>query len=134
MAIAAPGRLAALLAYDPTVAAQAESELERLFLDLLRAYGIAMPQVNVLVDGYLVDAYWPEANLVVELDGYEFHHDREAFERDRRKLAQLAAAPAARCCPLTYAPGHPRAGVGCRDRGRAARARHAARSGASRAA
>ena len=86
------GRLAALLDYDPTAAAQAESELERLFLDLLRAHGIAMPQVNVLVDGYLVDAFWPEANLVVELDGYEFHNDRETFERDRRKVAQLRRA------------------------------------------
>ena len=51
-----------------------------------------MPQVNVLVDGFLVDAYWPEANLVVELDGYEFHCDREAFERDRRKVAKLRLA------------------------------------------
>ena len=29
---------------------------------------------------------------MVELDGYEFHHDREAFERDRRKVAQLRRA------------------------------------------
>ena len=86
------GRLAALLDYDPAAAAQAESELERLFLDLLRAHGIPAPQVNVLVDGYLVDAFWPEANLVVELDGYEFHNDRETFERDRRKVAQLRRA------------------------------------------
>ena len=85
-------RLADLLAYDPTLAAQAESELERLFLDLLRAHGVAMPQVNVLVDGFLVDAWWPEANLVVELDGYEFHGDRVAFERDRRRVAKLRLA------------------------------------------
>ena len=82
-------RLAGLLAYDPTLAAQAESELERSFLDLMRAHGLAMPRANVLVDGYLVDAWWPEANLVIELDGYEFHRDREAFERDRRKVGQL---------------------------------------------
>jgi hypothetical protein len=84
--------LSALLTYDPTAAATAISELERLFLDLLRAHGIPMPLTNVLVDGYLVDAYWPEADLVVELDGYEFHNDRETFESDRRKWTTLRAA------------------------------------------
>jgi very-short-patch-repair endonuclease len=96
------GALTALLEYDPTLAAEALSELERLFLDLLRERGIALPQVNVLLDGYLVDAFWPEANLVVELDGYEFHHDREAFERDRRKIAALRLA-AREVVSFTYA-------------------------------
>lgn len=81
--------LAALLHYDPTAAATAISELERLFLDLLRAHGIPLPLTNVLVDGFLVDCHWPAADLVVELDGYEFHSDREAFESDRYKLATL---------------------------------------------
>ena len=85
-------RLRALLAYDPTAAAAAISELERLYLDLLREYDIPTPQVNVLVDGYLVDCYWPDADLVVELDSYEFHGDREAFERDRAKVADLRRA------------------------------------------
>jgi very-short-patch-repair endonuclease len=83
------GRLRALAAYDPAAAARAESELERIFCDLLRRFGIPLPLVNVLVDGYLVDAYWPGARLVVELDGFEFHRDRDTFERDRRKLADL---------------------------------------------
>ncbi len=83
------GPLTALLDYDPTAAANALSELERLFLDLLRAHEVSLPLTNVLVDGYLVDAFWPDANLVVELDGYEFHNDRKAFEADRRKLAEL---------------------------------------------
>jgi very-short-patch-repair endonuclease len=29
---------------------------------------------------------------VVELDGYEFHHDRASFERDRRRDAALQVA------------------------------------------
>jgi very-short-patch-repair endonuclease len=86
------GRLRALRDYDPTVAADAVSELERLYLDLLRDAGIPTPQVNVLVDGHLVDCYWPEADLVVELDSYEHHGDREAFERDRAKVADLRRA------------------------------------------
>ena len=85
-------RLSALLDYDPTAAADAVSELERLYLDLLRSAGIPAPQVNVLVDGHLVDCYWPAADLVVELDSYEHHGDRDAFERDRAKIADLRAA------------------------------------------
>ncbi len=85
-------RLRALLDYDPTTAAGAVSELERLYLDLLRNADLPEPHCNVLVDGHLVDCFWPEFNLVVELDSYEFHGDREAFERDRAKIADLRAA------------------------------------------
>jgi hypothetical protein len=45
------GPLRALLEYDPAAAAQARSELERLFLDLVRQAGLPTPQVNVLVEG-----------------------------------------------------------------------------------
>lgn len=86
------GALRKLLDYDPTAAARAESELERLFLDLLGARDLPTPQVNVLVEGFLVDAYWPAARLVVELDSYEHHRDRETFERDRLKQAKLRLA------------------------------------------
>ena len=48
-----------------------------------------MPQTNVLVDGFLVDAHWPDADLVVELGGYEFHNDRATFESDRRRWTTL---------------------------------------------
>ena len=37
--------------------------------------------------------FWPEANLVVELDGYEFHRDRDAFERDRAQDRDPAPRP-----------------------------------------
>ena len=84
--------LAKLLGYDPTQLSNADSELERCFLELLYRRGVPPPQMNVLVEGYLVDAHWPEANVIVELDGFEFHSDREAFERDRRKLTTLRRA------------------------------------------
>lgn len=47
---------------------------------------------NVLVEGYLVDAYWPRHGLVGELDSWQFHGDRGAFERDRERDAVLQAA------------------------------------------
>jgi very-short-patch-repair endonuclease len=39
-----------------------------------------------------VDLYWPTHRLIVELDGYETHRTRQAFERDRAKDAALTAA------------------------------------------
>jgi very-short-patch-repair endonuclease len=82
----------ALLDYDPAPAAEAVSELELRFLDLMRDFGPPRPHVNVLVEGYLVDAYWPAARLVVELQGYAYHSDRLAFERDHARLARLKLA------------------------------------------
>jgi very-short-patch-repair endonuclease len=46
----------------------------------------------VRVAGYEVDLFWPEQRLVVEIDGYQFHGHRRAFERDRRKQMALVAA------------------------------------------
>ena len=85
-------RLAALLAYDPTAAAETRSDLEKDLLDLVRAAGLPMPQMNVLVEGFLVDACWPEAGLVVELDSWAYHRTRDAFVRDREKLVRLRIA------------------------------------------
>jgi len=39
-----------------------------------------------------VDLLWPAARLVVEVDGYEHHGPRPAFERDRRRDGRLSAA------------------------------------------
>ena len=68
------------------------SELERRFLDLCRSAGLSMPAVNVVVAGFEVDAAWPSARVVVELDSYAHHRDRGAFERDRERDAALQVA------------------------------------------
>jgi hypothetical protein len=39
-----------------------------------------------------VDFYWPTHHLIVELDGWETHRTRAAFEQDRRRDAALTAA------------------------------------------
>jgi very-short-patch-repair endonuclease len=51
-----------------------------------------VPLTNTRVAGWEVDAYWPQHNLVVEVDGFAYHGNRAAFERDRRKDAALTAA------------------------------------------
>lgn len=42
--------------------------------------------------GYEVDAFWPDANLIVELDGYAAHGTRRAFQADRERDRRLIAA------------------------------------------
>lgn len=68
------------------------SELERRFLTLLDAHQLPRSRMNVIVEGSEVNALWPQQRLVVELDGYAFHHHRQAFEHDRTKANDLTAA------------------------------------------
>lgn len=78
------GALRGILA-DHTVAPDTLSPLEDALLAFCREHRIALPQTNVMLAGWLVDAYWPAGKLVVELDSWEFHADRAQFDRDRRK-------------------------------------------------
>lgn len=66
------------------------SELEVDFLAFCAEYGIPQPLVNHKVHGFEVDAYWPDEGLVVELDSWRFHSDRDSFERDRERIAELS--------------------------------------------
>ena len=71
--------------------AMTRSEAEERFLGLVRAAELPPPQVNVRLHGYEVDFHWPQQGVVVEVDGYRFHSSRAAFERDRRRDADLQA-------------------------------------------
>jgi very-short-patch-repair endonuclease len=68
------------------------SEGERRLRRLVRAARLPPPRTNTIVAGWEVDAVWPAHMLVVEVDGYAYHGNRAAFERDRRKDAALIAA------------------------------------------
>jgi Protein of unknown function (DUF559) len=78
-----------LAAYAPTVT---RSELEERFMLLCDEHGLPRPVMNARLLGYEVDAYWPAARLVVELDGYAHHRGRHAFEADRARDVALAVA------------------------------------------
>jgi hypothetical protein len=67
------------------------SRLERDFLALCRDAGLPEPLVNHPVGPFIVDALWPDHRLVVEIDSRMHHHTRAAFERDRRRDAELMA-------------------------------------------
>jgi very-short-patch-repair endonuclease len=68
------------------------SEAERRLLKLIERARLPRPATNVRVAGWEVDALWPPERLIVEVDGYAYHGNRAAFERDRRKDAALVAA------------------------------------------
>lgn len=68
------------------------SQLERDFLHLCRNHALPPPTMNAVVAGYEVDAYWPDRQLVVELDGFRFHRTRAAQESDRQRDLSLKLA------------------------------------------
>lgn len=72
--------------------APTRSEAERRLLTLVRRAGLPRPGTNTRVHGWEVDALWPAERVIVEVDGYAFHAGRSAFERDRRRDAELQAA------------------------------------------
>lgn len=68
------------------------SEFEDRFVPFCRHYGLPEPLINEPLFGYEVDALFPAERVIVELDGWDFHNDRAAFERDRNRDADLLAA------------------------------------------
>jgi very-short-patch-repair endonuclease len=68
------------------------SEAERRLRRLIKAARLPRAVTNTRVAGWEVDAFWPRERLVVEVDGFAYHGNRAAFERDRRKDAALVAA------------------------------------------
>lgn len=68
------------------------SELERRFLALVRKAKLPLPSVNFYISGHELDMYWHEERFAVELDGFETHRTRAAFERDRIRQEDLKLA------------------------------------------
>jgi very-short-patch-repair endonuclease len=72
------------------------SEAERLCHRVLRAAGITGWQTNISVTAagrrYVVDLLFDRVRLVVEVDGWDVHGTRKAFEEDRRRRNALVLA------------------------------------------
>ena len=64
---------------------------ERAMLRALRRAGIRGFETNAKIHGYEVDFLWRDAAVAVELDGWDGHSGRVAFERGRLKVATLGA-------------------------------------------
>jgi hypothetical protein len=65
------------------------SGIEARFLELCLAAGLPQPHTNYVEHGFELDCYWPEFRFAVELDVYETHGTRAAFERDRLRQEEL---------------------------------------------
>ena len=78
-----------------------KSDLEELFIRFADKAGLPRPDTNVHIEGIEVDCVWRKQRVIIEVDSWEIHRTRAAFERDREKSRILQAA-GWRCVPVTY--------------------------------
>ena len=71
---------------------EGRSPLEIRFAVFVREHHLPPPVQNADVLGHEVDALWPQAKLIAELDSWEYHRHRAAFERDRARDPKLLIA------------------------------------------
>jgi very-short-patch-repair endonuclease len=67
------------------------SQYERLLRRICRDAGLPQPRTNAIVQGYEVDFYWPEFDLIVEVNPFSTHGHKRAHDKDTRKLTELSA-------------------------------------------
>jgi very-short-patch-repair endonuclease len=65
---------------------------ERLFKALIKKAGLPQPVLNTFVAGHEIDAYWEAEQFAVEVDGWDTHRTRAAFERDPVRQEDLLLA------------------------------------------
>jgi len=72
------------------------SKLEERFAPFLRRYHLPLPRFNDWIfpggNRYRVDCHWPQRRLIVELDGWQGHSSRSAFQDDRARDRALKVA------------------------------------------
>jgi very-short-patch-repair endonuclease len=68
------------------------SEFERRFVEHLVAFGLPRPATGWNEVGHEIDVYWPERRFGVELDAWETHGTRHAFEADHERDLDFALA------------------------------------------
>jgi predicted transcriptional regulator of viral defense system len=70
----------------------ARSELERRFVAHLVDAGLPRPSTGWNEVGHEIDVYWPELRFGIELDTWETHGTRHAFENDHDRDLDFALA------------------------------------------
>jgi very-short-patch-repair endonuclease/predicted transcriptional regulator of viral defense system len=65
---------------------------ERLLRRLVKKAGLPQPLINTWVDRFEIDVYWEEERFAVEVDGWEAHRTRRAFENDRLRQEEMKLA------------------------------------------
>ena len=72
-----------------------DSDLESDVLRLIREWRLPLPVQNyrLVLDGirFHLDLAWPRERVTVELDSWEYHRGRQAFDDDRRRSNLLVA-------------------------------------------
>ena len=61
------------------------SELEDRFVAFCRKYGLPTPKTNIRRWGLEIDALFEAEKVIVEIDGWNYHQDRQSFESDRER-------------------------------------------------
>lgn len=69
-----------------------DSELERAFIPIAERAGISKPETQVRVNGFKVDFFFRQENLVVETDGLRYHRTPTQQKKDRVRDQDLTAA------------------------------------------
>lgn len=80
----------ALDLYRKPIHDRARSEL--LLLRALENEGLPLPVFNCWVEQWEIDAHWEAERFAVEVDGWESHGSRQAFEDDRLRLEEMKLA------------------------------------------
>lgn len=88
----APGRLRRILDEWVPGIGFTESELEARFMETCARGRLSLPAPQQRIWGKRVDFYWADVLLIVEVDGYEAHRGRIAFQNDRSRDRALKAA------------------------------------------
>jgi very-short-patch-repair endonuclease len=123
-----PGARVLRQTLDRRTFALTDSELERRFLPLARAADLPLPETGTHLNGFKVDFYWPELELVVETDGLRYHRTPAQQAKDRIRDQALVAAG---LTPLRFThaqvrfePGYVRATLAAVARQLVERSRH----------
>jgi very-short-patch-repair endonuclease len=77
------GRIRKLL--DGPTITLSSTELERLFLPIVREVGLPPPQTQAWLGSSRVDFYWRDLNLVVEADSLRYHRTPFKQAEDKRR-------------------------------------------------